>query len=90
MTLHKARAAREALKICVQENQDSVCAIEGLVREMKAMPVSARTHRTKIHDYFFLCLLLTVFHHLQAPGQIKTLSFSCLYTELFIVILSKY
>ena len=42
----------------MQENQDAarlrpyLRAIEGLVREMEAMTVSARTHRTDMHDYF--------------------------------------
>ncbi len=58
MTLREARAAGGALKLFVQENQDSVRmrpylrVMEGLVRELEAMTVSARTVRTDMHDYF--------------------------------------
>jgi hypothetical protein len=95
MTLREARAAGGALKWFVQENQDSVRmrpylrVMEGLVRELEAMTVSARTVRTDMHEYFCLCVPLTVFHHLQAPGRIKPLCFSCVYTELDIVHLPK-
>ncbi len=60
MTLREARALGQAVKIFVQENQGCermrpyLSAIESLVRQMEAMPVSARTQQleTDMHDCF--------------------------------------
>lgn len=58
MTLREAMSAGQALKIFVQENQDTEAlrpylrAIEGLVREMEAMTVSARTQQTRMTSFF--------------------------------------
>ena len=58
MSLRDARSAGQALKIFVQENQDTEALrpylrnIEGLVREMEAMTVSARTQQTKVDQFF--------------------------------------
>ena len=58
MSLRDARSAGQALKNCVQENQDTEAlhlylrTIEGFVREMEAMTVSARTQQTKVDQFF--------------------------------------
>ena len=58
MTLREAMIAGLALKIFVRENQDmealrpNIRAIEGLVREMEAMTVSARTKQTVMTSFF--------------------------------------
>ena len=58
MTLRDARAAAQALKIFVQENQSTEAMrpylepIQALSREMEAMTVSARTQQTTIHRFF--------------------------------------
>ena len=33
---------------------------------MEEMTVSARTRKSDMHEVFWLCIQLTVFHHLQA------------------------
>ena len=58
MTLRDARAAGQALKIFVQENQSMEAMrqylgpIQALSREMEAMTVSARTQQTTMHRFF--------------------------------------
>ena len=58
MTLRDERAAAQALKIFVQENQRTAAMrpylepIQALSREMEAMTVSARTQQTTMHRFF--------------------------------------
>lgn len=58
MTLREARGVGHALKIFVQENQDTEAMrphlrnIEALVRDMEAMTVSVRTQQTKVTRFF--------------------------------------
>lgn len=58
MTLKEARSAAQGVKVFVQENQDNVAlrpylvAVEGLVSEMEAMTVSARTRQSDMREYF--------------------------------------
>ena len=62
-----------------------LCATEGLVRKMDPMTVSARTQGRTCVILFCLCVSKKVFHHMQAPGQLNGLAFSCVCTELDIV-----
>jgi hypothetical protein len=58
MTLREARGVEHALKIFVQENQDTETMrphlrnIEALVRDMEAKTVSVRTQQTKVTRLF--------------------------------------
>ena len=46
---------------------------ERFSREVDAVTVSAQTEQSTIHHFFGLCMPLTEFHRLQAPGRIKVL-----------------
>ena len=88
MTLREARGAAQTLTIFVQENERMrpfLQAVEKMVREMEAMPVSTRSHQSDMHDHFCLCMMLLMIHQLQVPRWIKVLLSSSVCTELDIV-----